>query len=81
MMLMLKPAVSLAEGLLEYETLSGEEINDILAGKPPVREDVPEAMPRRSAAVPRVRDKKAEDKTADNEADKDVKDSGGKSEA
>ncbi len=29
---------TLAQGLLEYETLSGEEIKDLLAGKPPVRE-------------------------------------------
>jgi cell division protease FtsH len=28
---------TLAEGLLEYETLSGEEITDLLTGKPPVR--------------------------------------------
>src|SRR6185369_3718648 len=30
----------LAKGLLEYETLSGDEIKDLLAGKPPVREGV-----------------------------------------
>lgn len=28
----------IAQGLLEYETLSGKEINDLLEGKPPVRE-------------------------------------------
>ncbi|MDB5471835.1 MAG: cell division protein FtsH [Caulobacter sp.] len=43
----------LAQGLLEYETLSGEEINNLLLGVKPVRED---AEPRRpggpSAAVP-----------------------------
>ncbi len=31
--------VMLAEGLLEYETLSGEEIKDLLAGTPPKRDD------------------------------------------
>ena len=31
----------LANGLLEFETLSGEEIVNLLAGKRPVREDVP----------------------------------------
>ncbi len=30
---------TLAQGLLEFETLSGEEIKDLLAGKRPVRED------------------------------------------
>ena len=29
---------TLAQGLLEYETLSGDEIRNLLAGKPPVRE-------------------------------------------
>ncbi|MHB2166837.1 ATP-dependent zinc metalloprotease FtsH [Alsobacter sp. R-9] len=43
---------SLAQGLLEYETLSGEEIVDLLKGKPPVR-DMPDDPPSRSApAVP-----------------------------
>jgi cell division protease FtsH len=31
---------ALAEGLLEYETLSGEEIKDLLNGKPPHRPDL-----------------------------------------
>src|SRR5258706_2492849 len=31
---------TLAQGLLEYETLSGEEIRNLLAGRPPVRETV-----------------------------------------
>ena len=31
--------ITIAEGLLEYETLSGDEIKDLLDGKPPVRED------------------------------------------
>ena len=30
---------TLAQGLLEFETLSGEEINDLLKGKRPIRED------------------------------------------
>jgi len=29
---------AIAEGLLEYETLSGQEIKDLLAGKQPVRD-------------------------------------------
>jgi cell division protease FtsH len=42
----------LAKGLLEYETLSGEEIKDLLAGKPPVREGVSDAPPPRASAIP-----------------------------
>jgi cell division protease FtsH len=42
----------LAKGLLEYETLSGDEIKDLLAGRPPVREGVSEPPPPRSSAVP-----------------------------
>ena len=42
----------LARGLLEYETLSGDEIKDLLAGRPPVREGVSEPPPPRSSAVP-----------------------------
>ncbi|HYS49242.1 MAG TPA: ATP-dependent zinc metalloprotease FtsH [Xanthobacteraceae bacterium] len=42
----------LAKGLLEYETLSGEEIKDLLDGKPPVREGVSEPAAPRSSAVP-----------------------------
>src|SRR6185295_7283668 len=34
---------ALAQGLLEYETLSGDEIKGLLAGKPPVRETPEEA--------------------------------------
>jgi cell division protease FtsH len=32
--------VALAQGLLEYETLSGEEIKNLLTGTPPKRDDV-----------------------------------------
>jgi cell division protease FtsH len=42
----------LAKGLLEYETLSGDEIKDLLIGKPPVREGLNETPPPRSSAVP-----------------------------
>jgi cell division protease FtsH len=43
---------TLAKGLLEYETLSGEEIKDLLAGKPPVREGFSEPSQPRASAVP-----------------------------
>jgi cell division protease FtsH len=42
----------LAKGLLEFETLSGEEIKDLLAGKRPTRETIIEPTQPRSSAVP-----------------------------
>jgi cell division protease FtsH len=42
----------LAKGLLEFETLSGDEIKDLLIGKRPVRESVIEPSAPRSSAVP-----------------------------
>ncbi|MEG6507457.1 ATP-dependent zinc metalloprotease FtsH [Methyloligella sp. 2.7D] len=45
---------TIAKGLLEYETLSGEEIKDLLNGKPPQRDfsdDVP-SKPASGSAVP-----------------------------
>ncbi len=45
---------ALAQGLLEFETLSGEEITDILKGKRPIREDVGDDSPTtpKGSAVP-----------------------------
>ena len=43
---------TLARGLLEFETLSGDEIVDLLQGKRPVRESVIEPATPRSSAVP-----------------------------
>jgi cell division protease FtsH len=43
---------TLAKGLLEFETLTGEEIKDLLAGKRPVRESVIEPQTPRTSAVP-----------------------------
>ena len=46
--------LAIARGLLEYETLSGQEIKDLLNGKPPVRdfpaEDTDQGGPQ--SAVP-----------------------------
>ncbi len=42
---------ALAQGLLTYETLSGDEIKELLDGKPPVR-DVDPTPPTRGSAVP-----------------------------
>jgi cell division protease FtsH len=46
---------TLAEGLLEYETLSGEEIKDLIAGKPPSRPD--DVDPGPTSAVPVIKKK------------------------
>jgi cell division protease FtsH len=43
---------SLARGLLEYETLSGDEIRDLLDGKPPVRDTGEPITPSRGSPVP-----------------------------
>ena len=42
----------LAKGLLEYETLSGDEIRDLLNGKRPRRESTIEPAAPRTSAVP-----------------------------
>jgi cell division protease FtsH len=45
----------LAKGLLEYETLSGQELTDLLNGKPPTREfTAKDDIPRPASAVPAV---------------------------
>src|ERR1035437_8332373 len=43
---------ALAKGLLEFETLSGDEIQDLLKGKKPIRESVLEPTTPRTSAVP-----------------------------
>jgi cell division protease FtsH len=43
---------ALAKGLLEFETLTGDEIKDLLNGKRPVRESVIEPSTPRTSAVP-----------------------------
>ncbi len=43
---------TLAKGLLEFETLSGDEIKDLLEGKRPNRETIIEPQTPRSSAVP-----------------------------
>ncbi|MCL6229210.1 ATP-dependent zinc metalloprotease FtsH [Bartonella bilalgolemii] len=45
---------AIAQGLLEYETLTGPEINDIIKGKPPIRSQASENQSSRSSVVPKV---------------------------
>ena len=42
----------IAQGLLEYETLSGQEIRDLLGGTPPIRETDDEPTTPKGSAVP-----------------------------
>ena len=42
----------LAQGLLEYETLTGEEILQVIAGNPPSRDQGDDTPPSRGSAVP-----------------------------
>ncbi len=43
---------TVAKGLLEYETLSGDEIRDLIDGKPPIREGLDDTPVPRGSAVP-----------------------------
>ena len=49
-----KEWIALAEGLLEYETLSGEEIKQLLAGRKPARDMGDDTPPSRGSAVPKA---------------------------
>jgi cell division protease FtsH len=49
-----KDWIALAEGLLEYETLSGEEIKQLLAGNKPSRDMGDDTPPSRGSAVPKA---------------------------
>ncbi|AFR26775.1 cell division protein ftsH [Bartonella quintana RM-11] len=61
---------ALAQGLLEYETLTGAEINEIIAGKPPSRTQKDENASLRTSSVPKTGASKIEaDKVTVNETD------------
>jgi cell division protease FtsH len=49
---------TLAQGLLEYETLTGSEITDLINGKPPNRDEDSGKPPSRGSAVPTAGSKK-----------------------
>ncbi|EJF88560.1 ATP-dependent zinc metalloprotease FtsH [Bartonella vinsonii subsp. arupensis OK-94-513] len=51
---------ALAQGLLEYETLTGAEINEVIAGKPPSRTQRDETASPRTSSVPKTGAMKAE---------------------
>jgi cell division protease FtsH len=63
-----KDLETLAQGLLEYETLSGDEIRDLLKGKPPVRGDDAGGPPERKASsVPATSKPRREEGSGDME--------------
>ncbi len=49
-----KQWIAIAEGLLEYETLSGDEINQIMKGEKPSRDLGDDTPPSRGSAVPKA---------------------------
>ncbi|WP_406604081.1 ATP-dependent zinc metalloprotease FtsH [Bartonella gliris] len=51
---------ALAQGLLEYETLTGAEINEVIAGKPPSRTQKDENASVRTSSVPKTNAGKGE---------------------
>ncbi|MCY1302670.1 hypothetical protein D9M70_523410 [compost metagenome] len=50
--------MALAEGLLEYETLTGEEIKALIRGEKPARDLGDDTPPHRGSAVPSAGSKK-----------------------
>ncbi|WP_180901318.1 ATP-dependent zinc metalloprotease FtsH [Martelella soudanensis] len=61
--------IQLAEGLLEYETLSGDEIKAILRGEKPARDLGDDTPPSRGSAVPSMGPKKDAPAPADGKGD------------
>ncbi|MEQ9573143.1 MAG: ATP-dependent zinc metalloprotease FtsH [Nitratireductor sp.] len=49
-----KAWIAIAEGLLEYETLSGDEIKQLIAGQKPSRDQGDDTPPSRGSAVPKA---------------------------
>ncbi|WP_455479254.1 ATP-dependent zinc metalloprotease FtsH [Bartonella sp. B23] len=61
---------ALAKGLLEYETLTGAEIKEVIAGKPPSRTQKDEGATPKTFSVPKTRAMKAKPKiTTEEETD------------
>jgi cell division protease FtsH len=61
--------LAIAEGLLEYETLSGDEIKAIIKGEKPARDLGDDTPPQRGSAVPKTGTRKQADKKGGEEPD------------
>ena len=61
--------VAIAEGLLEYETLTGEEINALMRGEKPSRDLGDDTPPSRGSAVPKAGARKDGSQAKGDEAD------------
>jgi cell division protease FtsH len=64
-----KEWIAIAEGLLEYETLSGDEIKQIMKGEKPSRDLGDDTPPPRSSAVPKTGKSKERRKKGGEEPD------------
>ena len=64
-----KAWIAIAEGLLEYETLSGDEIKQIIAGEKPSRDLGDDTPPSRGSAVPKTGQRKEDSKKGGEEPD------------
>jgi cell division protease FtsH len=60
-----KGFIAIAEGLLEYETLSGAEIAAILRGETPAQDLGDDTIPSRGSSVPSAGVKKADDQASE----------------
>ncbi len=64
-----KEWITLSEGLLEYETLSGSEIKQLLKGEKPSRDMGDDTPPSRGSTVPKAGASKSSDKRKGDEPD------------
>ncbi|WP_420961288.1 ATP-dependent zinc metalloprotease FtsH [Brucella sp. IR073] len=64
-----KDWIAIAEGLLEYETLTGEELKALCAGQKPARDLGDDTPPSRGSSVPKAGGTTRKRKTSGNEPD------------